>query len=124
MEGPACADIEGQIVGDTPVVFCEVLLDVVAGTELGCLQVDLESVDLAEQEAGDGVAAAGDALLIRASGGEGEGAGGVRRCDGVELVPAEVGAGFEGVSATGVDDRVDELPDGGLIGGEGTGRRA
>ena len=107
-----------------PVVLHEVLLDVVAGTDLAVLQVDLEGVDLAEQEAGDGVAAVGDALLVGAGGGEGEGAGGVGRRDGVELVPAEVDAGFEGVPAARADDGVDELPDGGLVLREGAGRGA
>ena len=60
-------------------------------------------------------------LLIGAGGGEGEGAGGVGRRDGVELVPAEVDAGFEGVAAASEDDGVDELPDGGLELREGAG---
>ena len=94
----------------------------VAGADLAGLEIDLEGVDLAEEEAGEGVAAVGDALLVvGAGGGEGEGAGGVGRGDGVELVPAEVDAGLEGVGAVGEDDGVDELPDGGLELREGAG---
>jgi len=78
------------------------------------LKIDLEGVNLAEKEAGDGVATAGDALLVGTGGREGEGACGVGRRDGVELIPAEVDAGFDGMRAAGVDDGVDHLPDGSL----------
>ena len=121
MEGPAGADVGGEAVGELPVVLGEVLFDVVAGTDSVFLEVDLEGVDLAEEKAGDGVAAVGDALLIGAGGGEGEGAGWIGRGDGVELIPAEVDAGFEGVRAADEDEAVDELPDGGLVAGEGAG---
>ena len=60
-------------------------------------------------------------LGVGAGGGEGEGAGGVGWGDGVELVPAEVEAGFDGVAAAGEDEGVRELPDGGLVLGEGAG---
>ena len=53
--------------------------------------------------------------------GEGEGAGGVWGGDGVELVPADVGSELHLVAAAGVADGVDELPDGGLVLGEGAG---
>ena len=48
-----------RLIGGAEVVLEEVLLDVVAGAELGGLEVDGEGVDLAEEEAGDGVAAGG-----------------------------------------------------------------
>ena len=89
MERPACAEVERETIGDSPVILGEVFLDVIAGTNLVFLQIDLKCVDLAEQKAGDGVAAIGDALLIGARGGECKGACGVRRRDGVELVPAD-----------------------------------
>ena len=57
VQGPACADVEGEAVGDAPVVLHEVLLDVVARADLAGLEIDREGVDLAEKEAGDGVAA-------------------------------------------------------------------
>ena len=121
VEGLTGAEVEGEAAGDAPIILNEVLLDLVAGADLAGLEVDLEGVDLAEEEAGDGVAAVGDALLVGSGGGEGEGAGGVGGRDGVEFVPAEVDAGFEGVAAASEDDGVDELPDGGLVQREGAG---
>ena len=121
VEGVAGTDVEGELIGGAEVILEEVLLDVVAGAELGGLEVDGEGIDLAEEKAGDGVAGAGDALLVGAGGGEGEGAGGVGRGDGVELVEAEVEAGFDGVAAAGVNEGVGSLPDGGLVLGEGAG---
>ena len=114
VEGVAGAEVEGETVGDLPVILEEVLLDLVAGADLAGLEIDLEGIDLAEKKTCDGVAAVGDPLLIRTSGGEGEGAGGIRRGDGVELVPAEVDACTDGVAAAGEDDGVEKLPDSGL----------
>ena len=121
VEGVACSQVEGEAAGDAPVILKEVFLDLVAWADLAGLEVDLEGVDLAEEEAGDSVAAVGNALLVGSGGGEGEGAGGVGGRDGVELVPAEVYAGAEGVAAVSEDDGVEELPDGGLKLGEGAG---
>ncbi len=108
VKGPARADVGGEAVGDFPVVLDEILLDLVARPNLAFLQVDLEGIDLAEEEAGDGVAAVGDALLIGSSGGEGKGAGGIGRGNGVELIPAEVAAELECVRAAGEDEAVDK----------------
>src|SRR6202022_2409929 len=66
--GPAGSEVEGEVGEDLPVVLHEVLLNVVAGADLAGLEVDLEGVDLAEQEAGEGRAGVGDSLLVGAGG--------------------------------------------------------
>ena len=101
MEGLACANVGGEAVGDLPVVLREIFFDVIAGADLAFLQVDRKGVDLAEEKTGDGVAAVGDTLLVGSGGGEGERAGRIGRGDGIELIPAEIAAGFKGVRGRG-----------------------
>ena len=124
VQGPARADVQGEAVGGLPIILQEVLFDLVAGADDALLKIDLEVVDLAEEEACEGVAAVGDALLVGAGGGECEEAGGAGRRDGVENVPAEVEARFEGVTAAGEDGGFEYLPDGCLVLREGAGRGA
>ena len=128
VQGVAGAEVDGQAVGGAPVVLRVVLLDVVAGAEDGGLEVDVEGIDLAEEEAGEGVAAGGGGaavggLGVGSGGGKGEGAGGVGGGDGVELVPADIGAELEAGGGRGAcSSRVSvELPDGGLVLREGAG---
>src|SRR6185503_1208158 len=124
MKGPARADVEGKLGKDAPVVLNEIFFDVIAGTNFAALEIDLEGIDLAEKEAGEGVAGAGDALLVSSGGGERERAGRMGRRDGVELIPAKIGPGFDCVLSVGEENGVGQLPDGGLILREGAGRGA
>ena len=121
VQGVARAEVQGQAVGELPIVLREELEDVIARRDLALLQIDLKRVDLAEEEAGDGVAAVGYALLIGSGGGERKGAGGIGRRDGVELIPAEIEAELELMRSASVGDVVDCLPDRGLILREGAG---
>ena len=112
VEGVTRAEVEDESRRDAVVILEEELVDVVAGADGAGLKVDGEGVHLAEEEAGEGVAARGlasGASGIGACGSEGEGAGGIGGRDGVQLVAAEVGAGFDGVRANVVNDRVDQL---------------
>ena len=84
--------------------------------------VDLKRVDLAEQEAGDGIPAVGDALLVGARGGKCERAGGIGRRDGIQLIPAQISSDLECVAASCQHDRIENLPDCCLILREGAGR--
>ncbi len=120
VEGPAKAEVGGEFGREAPVVLDEVLLQVVAGAQDTGLKVDREGINLAEEEAGEAVAAggaggAGGGLRVGPGGGEGKAAGGIGRGDGVELVPADVGADAEVVFAAGEEDGVGELPDAGLV---------
>src|SRR3569833_458072 len=123
MECIAGADVESEAAGEFPSVLYTEFDDAITGADLPLLEVDLEVIDLAEEEAGDRVAAIGYALLIGTCAGKRKSAGWVRRCDGVQLVPAEIEPEFELVRSAGPGKVVDCLPDGGLILREGAGRR-
>ena len=58
------SDVQSEAAGEFPIVLRKELEDVIARLDPALLQIDLECVNLAKQEAGDGISAVGDALLI------------------------------------------------------------
>src|SRR5215831_1546885 len=124
MQRPTRAQIKRKATCETPVVLKEELINPIARLQKLLLQINLERIHLAEKEAGESVSARGYALLVCAGDRKCERAGRIRRRYGVELVPPQIGARFEGVSSAHIRNAIDELPNSGLKVGRSAGRGA
>ena len=126
IQGVAGAEVDGEPVGEAPIVLDEEFGDTGAGLDDGGLDVDAEAADLAEEERGEGVAGVGiDGSGGREAGGEYirelEVAGGAGRLEDVEGLEADVGSELETVVALDEGVVVEELGDGGGEGGVAAG---
>ena len=112
---PAQAGVDGEAVGDAPVVLH---IEREVGGAGRDLVGDLHGggVDFAQQEAGEGIAGAGDAGQVGDERADGEVAGGAAVADLVVGAGAEFDAEFPGVLAAIPGERIQNLAvqDGGL----------
>ncbi len=115
MQRPARADIERQAICRLPIILCEILFNVIARANLALLEIDLKCIDLAEEEAGNGVPAVGYTLLISTRVGEPKRTRRVGRGYGVEFIPAVIEPDLQGVPASCPGRGVNHLPNRGLI---------
>ena len=106
----ASAEIQGEPVRNLPFVARKELRDMGALLEGLILNVDAESVHLAQQERSQSIAA-GARGRIRAGRGEGVGAGRVRRIDDVESFAPEIGSELEGVPSANHREGIQKLRD-------------
>ena len=61
VERPAHPDVDREGARQFPVVLCKIFFDLVAGPHFALLQIDLEVVHLAKQEAGNRIASVREA---------------------------------------------------------------